>query len=175
MKNKRWIWSLVLAIVIIAVVITFDLLSKHFAEKGLVSEGNSANFIPGFINFYLLYNNGGGWNIFAGQIVFLVIFSVLVIAALTVFYVLRLKKHKTSASLTFAISYGLIFGGFFGNLFDRLAFGHVRDFLNFQFMNFPVFNVADICLCVGMVLLAIYFIFIFDKEGKKNDKLKEQK
>ncbi len=167
MKNKKWIISLALAITILVVVIAGDLVSKYIAESKLENLGNSANFIPGFINFVLVYNNGGGFNIFAGNIVFLVIFSVIVIALLTYFFAVMLKKYKGEASITLGIAYGFIFGGFFGNLFDRLAFGHVRDFINFQFMKFPVFNVADISLCIGTALLIIYLIFIYGKEGKK--------
>ncbi len=172
MKNKKWIISLALAVVILGVVIACDLVSKSVAERNLEQLGNSANFIPGFINFILVYNNGGGFNIFAGNVIFLVIFSVVVISLLTFFFALMLKKHKENASITLGVAYGFIFGGFFGNLFDRLAFGHVRDFINFQFMKFPVFNVADICLCVGTLLLIIYLIFIYGKEGKKKDKNK---
>ena len=167
MKNKRWIISLIVAIVVIAVVITFDLVSKHFAEKLLIEEGVSGEFIPGFINFVFVKNTGGGWSIFAGHIAFLVIFSLIVALVFTAFYAVRLKKNKSSASITLGFAYGLIFGGFFGNFFDRVAYGAVRDFINFEFMSFPVFNIADIALCIGSILLIIYFIFIFEKEGKR--------
>ncbi len=174
-NNKRWIISIVVAVIILASIITFDLVSKHFAELKLGNEQNQADFIPGFINFVLVYNNGGGWNIFAGHIALLVVFSVIVISLLTCFYALYLKKYKGKASVLLSIAYGLIFGGFFGNLFDRLAFGRVRDFINFQFMSFPVFNIADISLCIGTILLLIFFIFIFDKKGKqKVNKTKEE-
>lgn len=175
MKTKKWIISLVVAVTILAVVIAFDLVSKYLAETKLETLGNSANFIPGFINFVLVHNNGGGFNIFAGNIVFLVIFSVLIILVLTLFFARRLTKCKNDASITLGFAYGFVFGGFFGNLFDRLAFGYVRDFINFQFFKFPVFNIADISLCIGAVLLVVYFIFLFDKEGKPKKKKGEEK
>ena len=76
-------------------------------------------------------------------------------------------------SVLLGIATGFIVGGCFGNLYDRLVFGYVRDFLNFEFMNFPVFNIADVSLCIGIFLIVIYFIFIMPKEGKKDEKKDE--
>ena len=63
----------------------------------------------------------------------------------------------------------LILAGGVGNLIDRAAFGYVTDMLETVFMDFPVFNVADCCITVGVVLLCIYVIF-FVKDEKKEEK-----
>ena len=65
----------------------------------------------------------------------------------------------------FGIATALIFGGAVGNLVDRINFQKVRDFIYLEFIRFPVFNVADICLTVGVILLGVYVVF-FAGKGK---------
>lgn len=166
-NNKKLIISLSLATGIFVVILIFDLLSKHFIEKTLPNVGDSMDFLPGFINFVYIQNTGAAWGMLAGRPVFLIIMSLLILALYLWFYAVRLKKTKSSPSTTLSISVGFIVGGCLGNLIDRIAFGYVRDFLNFEFMDFPVFNVADISLTVGIILMVIYFIFIYSKEEKR--------
>lgn len=167
MKNKRFILSISLVCGIFVFVLLFDLLSKHFITQALPHIGDSMNVIPGFINFVYVQNTGAAWGMLAGRPVFLIIVSILILAIYLGFYGLRLKKLKNNVSITLAVSVGLIAGGCIGNLIDRIVFGYVRDFINFQFMDFPVFNVADIALTVGIIIMVIYFIFIYSKEDKK--------
>ena len=166
MKNKRVILAIVLPCVLFALLLTLDLVSKHLIDKSLGTVGASKEIIHGFISFIYVHNSGAAWGIFSGRPIFLIIVSIIVIALFIAFYVLRLRKFKDKISLWLSVSLGFIAGGCFGNLIDRIAFGYVRDFINFDFMNFPVFNVADICLTVGIILLFIYFIFFYSKEEK---------
>lgn len=166
MKNKRVILVIVLPCVLFALLLTLDLVSKHLIDKSLGTVGASKEIIHGFISFIYVHNSGAAWGIFSGRSIFLIIISIIVIALFIAFYVLRLRKFKDKISLWLSVSLGFIAGGCFGNLIDRIAFGYVRDFINFDFMNFPVFNVADICLTVGIILLFIYFIFFYSKEEK---------
>lgn len=166
MKNKRAILAIVLPCVLFALLLTLDLVSKHLIDKSLGTVGASREIIHGFISFIYVHNSGAAWGIFSGRPIFLIIISIIVIALFIAFYVLRLRKFKDKISLWLSVSLGFIAGGCFGNLIDRIAFGYVRDFINFDFMNFPVFNVADICLTVGIILLFIYFIFFYSKEEK---------
>lgn len=166
MKNKRVILAIVLPCVLFALLLTLDLVSKHLIDKSLGTVGVSKEIIHGFISFIYVHNSGAAWGIFSGRPIFLIIISIIVIALFIAFYVLRLRKFKDKISLWLSVSLGFIAGGCFGNLIDRIAFGYVRDFINFDFMNFPVFNVADICLTVGIILLFIYFIFFYSKEEK---------
>lgn len=157
---------IVLPCVLFALLLTLDLVSKHLIDKSLGTVGASKEIIHGFISFIYVHNSGAAWGIFSGRSIFLIIISIIVIALFIAFYVLRLRKFKDKISLWLSVSLGFIAGGCFGNLIDRIAFGYVRDFINFDFMNFPVFNVADICLTVGIILLFIYFIFFYSKEEK---------
>ena len=166
MKNKRVILAIVLPCVLSVLLLTLDLVSKHLIDKSLGTVGASKEIINGFISFIYVHNSGAAWGILSDRPVFLIIISIIVIALFIAFYVLRLRKFKDKISLWLSVSLGFIAGGCFGNLIDRIAFGYVRDFINFDFMNFPVFNVADICLTVGIILLFIYFIFFYSKEEK---------
>lgn len=147
---------------IFIVLLVGDLISKHFIDAALPL-GEQAKFLPGFINIVTVHNQGAAWGMFSGNQVFLIIITFLFIAVLCWLMI----AEKTTNPL-FHIALGLVFAGCFGNLVDRLALGYVRDFLHFEFWEtFPVFNIADICLCVGVVLFAIYFIVVFVKNFKK--------
>ena len=63
----------------------------------------------------------------------------------------------------------LIISGGLGNIIDRLRLGYVVDMFNFQFMNYPVFNVADICIVSGAILGAIYYLWFYEKYDKKEN------
>lgn len=167
MKNKKLILSISLACGIFAIILLFDLLSKYFITKKLPNTGDGVDVIPGFINFIYVQNTGAAWGMLAGRPVFLIIISLIILAVYLWFYYLRLKKLKNKTSIILSISVGLIAGGCIGNLVDRIAFGYVRDFINFQFIDFPVFNVADISLTIGIIIMIIYFVFIYSKEDRK--------
>lgn len=171
MKNKKLVLSLALAGGIFIAILIADLLSKHFIFQMLPNSGDSKDAISGFFNLLHVENTGAAWGMLAGRPVFLILISLIILAVYLWFYVIRLKKHKENTSVVLSVSVGFIVGGCFGNLIDRIVFGYVRDFINLQFMDFPVFNVADISLTVGIILMIVYFIFIYSKEDKNYDML----
>lgn len=169
MKNKILL-SIILSTSIFAGVLILDLLTKGLIIPNLIpSVGDSIDVIPNFINFVYVKNTGAAWGILGGRPVFLIILSIIVLALFIAFYILRVKKVGNNSSSLLAISVGLIAGGCLGNLFDRLVFGYVRDFINFQFISFPVFNFADIALTFGVIIMIIYFLFYYQKEEKNNN------
>lgn len=120
-------------------------------------------------------NFGASWGIFGGQTWLLIVISLVVTAVLLWFYI---KKIKNSISIKgmqilLSVTIGFIVGGCLGNLYDRLAFGYVRDFINFQFIDFPVFNIADSAITIGVVLFIVYFIIEFVREAKLEKAKKE--
>ena len=114
--------------------------------------------------FYITYvkNTGAAWSMLAGQRVFLSLLAAVAILVM-IFYLNKMLKEDNKLS---AVALALMIAGAAGNLIDRLMFGYVRDFLNFYIFgyDFPVFNVADICLTVGVCLLIISTIFEKDPD-----------
>ena len=97
----------------------------------------------------------------------LIFISIIVLSAYIIYYILDAKRNKDKTSFLLSASLGLITGGCIGNLVDRIFIGKVRDFIHLQFMTFPVFNIADICLTIGVILAIIYFIFIYPRIEKR--------
>jgi signal peptidase II len=127
--------------------------------------------IPFFINFYHIKNPGAAWGMFSdSRWVFLVISSAAIIGLPFLLY-----KYRNVHGM-FGWSLSLIIGGAAGNMVDRLFApnGYVTDFIEFAFMDFPIFNVADICVCIGAFVLFIYLAFfdkvIFPPDEKKKNK-----
>jgi signal peptidase II len=135
-------------------VLLLDQLSKAWIAAHLpfpsYGEGTGAlTLVPGF--FYLVHvgNTGAAWSLFAGRSVFL---AALAAATLVGIFVGR-RALGLRAPAT-QVAFGLLCGGIAGNLVDRLARGHVVDFLDFHFGRYvyPTFNVADSGICVGVGL-----------------------
>ncbi len=167
---------LIISFAIIAVSVILDQITKVIALnelKPIVSHP----FIEGLIEFRFTTNPGIAFGMLGGQgWLFIPISSIAII--LVVFLLIYYRK-KLSPLLSIAMA--MIAGGGIGNQIDRIFRGEVVDFLNFQFIDFPIFNVADCFVTVGCVLAGIAVIFLdrwilFDDKdnkkisGEKNDK-----
>ena len=160
--NKKKIILYIVFASIVAVVLVADLVSKHFTTTYEVG----TNIIPYLVNFKSTQNTGAAWSLFAGGTTALIVVSFIAIILILV-YLIFSKQN----SYLFFVSIALIFSGALGNLIDRLAFGYVRDFIQFDFWKtFPIFNVADIALTVGVVCLCIYFLIGVIKDYKNKKK-----
>ena len=124
-------------------------------------------FLPGLIRFYHTRNTGAAFSMFSDNRGVFMVFSV--IARMIMTYLL-VKFHGRHWLLS--VSLAAVLGGGIGNMIDRVLSGYVVDFLDFQFMKFAVFNVADIFVTCGSVALAVYILFI---EPKVEKRLQEQK
>ena len=144
---------------VIVIVFVLDLLSKHIVQ---VNESlHAVTVIPHF--FYITYaeNTGMAWSMLSGKVPLLSLVSAVAIGFM-LYYLIYKKPDKY---VSFALS--LMIGGAAGNLFDRLYFGYVRDFLDFYIFgyDFPIFNIADSALCIGVFLLFVLSL----KEEKKTE------
>ena len=156
------------------------MLTKYLLIGSLIPNvGDQASFIEGFINFVHVQNDGASGGILGGQTALLIVITLVLLAVLIWYYVLKMKGLQNKYLTLLSVAMGMIFGGSLGNLYDRVIFGYVRDFINFQFINFPVFNIADSAITIGVILLVIYFlceyIFAVKKEKKRIEieKIKE--
>ena len=136
----------------IAVIVLLDQLSKLWAVHELQSVGTK-DFLPGFLRFAYVENRGAAFGMLANsRWVFILITLVMVGAALFLLYMGKLPK------ILMTLPAVCIIGGGIGNLIDRIGKGYVVDMIDVQFMQFAVFNVADIFVCVGAGLVLLYLI-----------------
>jgi signal peptidase II len=109
--------------------------------------------VPGFFHLVHVGNTGAAWSLFTGKSLWLAALAVITLAAIFIF-----RHHLELGRPMVQVSFGLLCGGIVGNLVDRIAHGHVIDFLLFEFgsYEFPVFNIADTAICVGVGLYLIH-------------------
>ncbi len=119
----------------------------------LLCEGESFVLIPGVLRIQSTQNTGMALGLFSGSAVWVAVLSLLMLAACML--LLRKMPFRGLA----AYSLGLMLGGALGNLIDRVIYGYVLDMFEVLFMNFYIFNVADIGVVVGAVLCAVSVLF----------------
>lgn len=146
-KEQRNLMAFFVAIAVFGI----DRFTK-LAALGLLDQGRPIKIVPGLFDINLVLNDGAAFGLFKGKAVFFIFISIAVIVAI-IAYIL---KNRATGKLN-SISLGMVLGGALGNLADRIIFGRVVDFLDFQI--WPVFNIADSCITIGAVLLAYSFIF----------------
>ena len=114
--------------------------------------GDSYTVIPHFLNITSHRNNGAAWGILSGKMGFFVIITLIILAILIIFYI---KEAKGNLFMQIALS--LLFAGAIGNFIDRLFHGEVVDFIDTNIFgyDFPIFNVADSSLTVGVIFIII--------------------
>lgn len=140
----------------------FDMLTKRWADT--VGVGSVLDpGIPGFIDFRLVHNTGAAWGAFGGSTVPLGVFAIVFCAALLVFAYLRRDK----AGVFEMVGYGLVLAGGIGNAIDRFANGYVVDFIETLFIDFPVFNIADIGVTCGFVIVILSYLMWERRERDK--------
>ena len=142
-----------------AVLLALDLWLKSWAAANLMGQPNR-DLIPGFLGLTYTRNTGAAFGLLAnfdwGRWV-LILVKIVLMGGLLWFYN-RLPQEKRFWLIRIPII--LIFAGGVGNLFDRIAFGYVRDMLAFLFVNFPIFNLADVYVVAGAFLGAFVLLFV---------------
>lgn len=130
-------------------VLALDRVSKRIAVAALAPDGVKTA-LPGLFSWAYTQNQGAAFSMFSGKAVFLIILTVLLIAGLIV-YLLRHADNPAAER----IGLWFIIGGGLGNLWDRIVCGSVIDFIRLDFVNFAIFNVADIFVCTGAALVVL--------------------
>lgn len=133
-----------------SLVFLLDRIAK-VAVLAQMATGESVEVLPGIFHITFVANNGTVFGLLKGHNTVLGIVSA-VIAVIIIAYAV---KHRKKIVPPVSVSLGLILGGAAGNLFDRIFYGHVIDFLDFRI--WPVFNIADSAITVGTVILALYY------------------
>lgn len=147
MKHKVYIWHSIICIV----VLFLDQFSKAWIDTSM-QLGQSIIVIPNFFSITYLHNTGAAWSMLEGKMLFFYIVSIIALIVMGYFYMNTDKEDMiTKTGLVLMVS------GTAGNFIDRIVFQHVRDFLDFTIFgyDFPVFNVADMALCIGVFLIFV--------------------
>ena len=145
-----------------AVLVALDQGVKYWVRT-TIPVGAKLSFLPGVVELTYVKNTGAAFSMLSSYTWLLSLISA-VVAVVLVVLLLRRSFPPPLGELSLA----LILGGAVGNLIDRVFLGFVVDMFNLQFMNFAVFNVADIGVTVGGVLLCIYVLFCY--QDKKEEK-----
>ncbi|MDF0174557.1 signal peptidase II [Staphylococcus pseudintermedius] len=159
MKQQYYIG---LSLFITLIILIGDQLTK-FIIRTQMTLGESFAVVPKFLYITSHRNNGAAWGILSGKMTFFYIITIIVLIALIVFYI---KEAKNNMLMQIAIS--LLFSGALGNFIDRVSSGEVVDFIDTVIFgyDFPIFNIADASLTIGVVLLIIVLLKDQKQKGK---------
>lgn len=134
--------------------------------RALIPLGEQITLIPGLVGLTYVQNTGAAFSSFSGGTQLLALVSLVMTALLGVAIAKSWLKHPFAQW-----SMAVVMAGAFGNFIDRAFIGYVTDMVDTLFMTFAVYNFADICVVLGVIALAVYIIFFYEKyEGKKAPK-----
>ena len=141
-----------LVLAIVAVTIIVDQLTKFLVVK-YMTLGQSISVIDNFLYITSHRNEGAAWGILQGKMIFFYVVTLVVIGLV----ILWIRKLDIKKEKLLVIALSLILGGSLGNFIDRVMYQHVVDFINTYIFgyDFPIFNIADSALCIGVFLMAV--------------------
>ena len=154
-----------LYVLLFIALIAADQLLKYWTVTHLAL-GESAAFLPGFMQLTRLHNYGAAWSSFSGRTVFLLILTAVLLIAVAVLLFKRIVRHPLGV-----IAGTLILGGGVGNMIDRLLHGYVVDMFDLLLFDYPIFNLADCFVVVGAILGAVYYLWFYDKYDKRKKEI----
>lgn len=160
----------IMPIIAVVVLILLDQGTKLWALASLKPIHNMT-LVEGFMDLTFVENRGVAFGMFSGQRWFILLLTGIIAAGLIWFYVTMPKKKEY---FPLRVSLVLVLSGAIGNIIDRLFRGYVVDFFEFTFFEWPVFNVADIYVVVGVILLALMIIFVVKDEDLELKKKKDE-
>lgn len=140
--------------------ILFDRITKNFFYTHF-SQGQSTPFLGDLLRFTLVFNKGAAFGTMQEKSTFLIFISFLILSFLIVFLFKNKNEHPAMRT-----GITLIISGAAGNLYDRIIYGHVIDFIDVDipdiisgFTRWPVFNIADSCITIGIIIIIIFTLF----------------
>ena len=151
--------NVILVIILVSVLLGLDLSLKYLVSSYL----NTVNIIDNFFSLTYVLNDGAAFSLFASRTYLLIL-----IALICLFFIIyELKNNLDDRVLS--IGYSLVLAGLLGNFIDRLIDGYIIDYLSFKILgySYPIFNLADILIVVGIVIVIIKEIL--KERGKKDE------
>lgn len=151
-----------LYVLVVLALIAADQGLKYWTVSHL-AVGQSAPFLPGVMQLTRLHNDGAAWSSFSGMTALLIAVTALLMLGVLILLVRRIVRHPLGVAACL-----LVLGGGAGNLIDRVLHGYVVDMFDLLLFNYPIFNLADCFVVVGVLLGAVYYLFLYDKtDGKE--------
>lgn len=146
-------------VIVACLLVVVDQLVKGWVVAN-VALGDSFEVIKGLMSITYIQNAGAAWSILQGKMVF---FAIITSIAVVVCGYLLYKNRHGNKFLTFGLTF--IIAGALGNFIDRMRLGYVVDMFQTDFVNFPIFNVADSVLVIGVICVFIYILV--DEKSEK--------
>lgn len=147
---------------LLAACIAGDQLLKYWVVRHL-EIGQSAAFLPGLVRLTRLHNTGAAWGSFSGSTALLTAVTAVLLVAVAWLVLKKVIRHPLGLCAAM-----LVLGGGIGNMIDRICRGYVVDMFDLEFMSYPIFNLADCFVVMGVVLGAVYYLWFYDKyDGRK--------
>ncbi len=162
---RRYFWIILSSFFIVLDQVTKYLVNRH------IPIGESNELIPGFFSLQHVRNTGAAMGILEGHRWVFMLFTIIIIVAAVVFLCSGKVKNRWGI-----LSLSMIIGGGIGNMIDRIFLGEVVDFFAFNFWGFQfwVFNVADIFVTCGTIVLAFYIMLSSDFDSQKKQMIYEE-
>ncbi len=158
-------------VIVVSLLLTFvaDQAAKTWALENLTYRQSSA-FLPGFLKLTLTHNTGAAFSVGRDYGSLMGIMAGVLTLVIVIWAIKRIKSDQPPI-LPEQVGIGFLIGGACGNLFDRVIRGRVTDFLEFDFMDFPVFNVADamIDVGIGLIIIAMLVVSRAEKAQRRDD------
>ena len=147
---------------LLAACIAGDQLLKYWVVRHL-EIGQSAAFLPGLVRLTRLHNTGAAWGSVSGSTALLTAVTAVLLIAVAWLVLKKIIRHPLGLCAAM-----LVLGGGIGNMIDRICRGYVVDMFDLEFMDYPIFNLADCFVVVGVILGAVYYLWFYDKyDGRK--------
>lgn len=160
-RMQRYFKTAILYFFLLSILFSLDQGFKNFVLEKIGFQ-NSALFIPGIASFYVVKNTGGAFSIFSK---YPTLFQIIGLFNFLIFFYL-IFYPKVKLNTISKIGSTFILSGICGNLFDRFTRGAVIDFIDLDFVSFAVFNLADVFIDVGIILILVD-MYIVEKYRKK--------
>ena len=165
--SKTNIKKFIFYFLIISIVFVLDRVSKIYVINYFENTLDTEIYLSNFLNIILVWNEGIGFGLLSFQDVSIYNFITLIIILINLIIIYFIYKYKDIRGFLLT----LVLGGSLGNLFDRIAFSAVPDFIDFNYNNFHwfIFNIADIFITIGVICLIFVELILNNKKLKNED------
>lgn len=170
-NRKTKIKWLIVFLAVMLLAVAADQFTKYLAVENLQGRGVYV-LIDGVLELQFFCNTGIAWSMLEGQMIF-ILFTGVILLSVMLFFIIKLPEQKKFHILY--VLFGVLAGGAVGNMIDRIRLGYVVDFIYVSLINFPIFNVADMCIVVSIIIFAFLFLFIYKEEDLSFLNFKQKK